>query len=805
MTEFNYDVFRTKGTGGSTDAGGTGGIFGGGNEPDWENINPLTDKKTSDELTTEETLFASASEAKSHELTSAADINANYATKTGGYGSAKPQKSRFSTDSKIAELQKEREVKHDKLTEAQNKYNELVNGTNTAEIKAAKTTCDEKQEAYLKAVDESTNPVIQGFKGQIELTEKEITTTEQFIQDYTVNIEQTATDLADNESKLKAKDSIIKSCKNRLSSLRGTLNGTTDEKQKITLQNQISGFQAQLGQEEAQKKTLETIKKSLEEKKATFEKEKKAAQEKLQALMQDKADLDRKVKLTFDAGVRQALNEYNAARENYYNLMSKAEEEKASALSAIETARGEVAEVDARIAQREAEIIQEKMEEQAKQAAETGAQMRAVTGNNSSSDNQAANEVQIEQLQNNVREAQTELSSKEAQLFSIYDGNHEEIGKLKKTKDANFDSFCDALIAAGDTTLAKELKTAKANVDRLEKNYFEKCRAVTEFESNLGTASNSVGMISQKITGLEDAKSVLNNTDRSKLKPEQEEDLNRMINDLSTELQNLTNQKGETEQIINDAQTLKQLKEERDKAREEYEDADNDLTSKMQSAANAHSDDKKLSASMKKYTKSKTEYDNKIATTTEGLTGEITTLRAKVESFSQTLGAAEAKKLAGKYRFLGAGGPITDIARSYLGMNEGDGSADIFWQGQGINTTSRNLPWCAAFVSYVLKQSGVQFGNGDYTCSVSGLRQWGEKNGRYIEGSSANASNIKPGDVVIWKGGYFSSHTGIVSAVYPDGSYDTIEGNTSNKVAERKGNGQTGKYKMSRTTGFVSV
>ena len=699
MAEFNYDLFRTQGAGGSSGTGGTGGIFGGGNEPDWENINPLSDKKTSDKLTTEETLFASASEARNHELTSADDINSNYSAKTGKYGSATTQKTKYSSDSKMAELQKEREVKQEKLTTAQNKYNELVNGAHTEEIKAAKTTCDEKQEAYLKAIDESNNPLIQGLKGQIEANEKEITTTEQFIQDYTVNIEQTATDIADNNSKLKSKNSIINSCKNKISSLKSSLSGTTDEKQKIILQNQISGFQSQLGQEEAQKQTLESIKKSLEEKKATFEKEKKAAQEKLQTLMQDKANLDKNVKLTFDFSVRKALDEYNTARANYYTLMNKAEEEKAAALTEIETARSEVAEVDTRIAQREAEIIQQKMEEQARKAVETGAQMTAVSGNNRAGDNQAASEVQIEQLQNNVKEAQTELNTKEAQLYSIYDGTHEEIGKLKKTKDANFNSFCDSLIAAGDGELAKELKEVKENVDKLEKTYFAKCRAVTEFESNLGAAANSVGMISQKITGLEDAKYILDNTDRSNLKPEQEKDLNRMINDLSSELENLTNQKGETEKIIYDAQTLKRLKEERDKAREEYVNADSALTSRMQNAVNAHSDNKDLSSSMEKYTKSKTDYDNKIASATEELTGEVTTLRAKVGSLSQTLGTAEAKKLAAKYRFLGAGGPITDIARSYLGKNEADGSADMFCREQGVNASSTNLPWCAAFVS----------------------------------------------------------------------------------------------------------
>ena len=60
------------------------------------------------------------------------------------------------------------------------------------------------------------------------------------------------------------------------------------------------------------------------------------------------------------------------------------------------------------------------------------------------------------------------------------------------------------------------------------------------------------------------------------------------------------------------------------------------------------------------------------------------------------------------------------------------------------------------------------------------------------------AQNVKPGYVMIQKNNI--SHTGIVTKVYDDGSYDTVEGNTSNKVAARH-------YKASdhRTSGFIAV
>ena len=60
------------------------------------------------------------------------------------------------------------------------------------------------------------------------------------------------------------------------------------------------------------------------------------------------------------------------------------------------------------------------------------------------------------------------------------------------------------------------------------------------------------------------------------------------------------------------------------------------------------------------------------------------------------------------------------------------------------------------------------------------------------------AENIKPGDVVIFKNGI--SHTGIVESVNSDGSFTTIEGNTSDKVATRHYAAND-----SRVSGFVQL
>lgn len=126
------------------------------------------------------------------------------------------------------------------------------------------------------------------------------------------------------------------------------------------------------------------------------------------------------------------------------------------------------------------------------------------------------------------------------------------------------------------------------------------------------------------------------------------------------------------------------------------------------------------------------------------------------------------------------GNKIVNIAKSYIGYNEKDGSYLRF-------TNGRREAWCADFVSYVCRQAEI---SGPNTASVEGIRQWGRRNGRY-------SSTAKVGSAVIFKNG--TSHTGIVESV-SNGKITCIEGNTSDKVARR-----TYSINDPRISGFVQL
>jgi hypothetical protein len=103
-------------------------------------------------------------------------------------------------------------------------------------------------------------------------------------------------------------------------------------------------------------------------------------------------------------------------------------------------------------------------------------------------------------------------------------------------------------------------------------------------------------------------------------------------------------------------------------------------------------------------------------------------------------------------------------------------------------------PWCADFASWCAAQAGIPLGeNGEGFQSVGALWEWAEGSGRAIP---ASAGPPQPGDLIVWG----SEHVGIVESVDPDGTIHTIEGNSSDEVAQRTyGPGESG------ATGYVRL
>lgn len=129
-------------------------------------------------------------------------------------------------------------------------------------------------------------------------------------------------------------------------------------------------------------------------------------------------------------------------------------------------------------------------------------------------------------------------------------------------------------------------------------------------------------------------------------------------------------------------------------------------------------------------------------------------------------------------------------AMKYRHLNEADGS----WR-----KISNSKEWCADFIYYVVDETYKQQGKpvpkglekelpiGKENHRVEELKQWGIDNNKYFQTANKKnkgkliAENVKAGDILILREDG-ASHTGFVTKVYPDGVFETIEGNRNDKV-----------------------
>ncbi len=144
------------------------------------------------------------------------------------------------------------------------------------------------------------------------------------------------------------------------------------------------------------------------------------------------------------------------------------------------------------------------------------------------------------------------------------------------------------------------------------------------------------------------------------------------------------------------------------------------------------------------------------------------------------------------------------IAMSQLGYHEGNSTADFDGMnqsgsgnyveynylygkvdGDGDGTSEYGYAWCAAFVSWCIRQAGISTDTVKSYVSCTNWVAWFKQNSTYKARSSGYIPS--PGDIIFFKSAYVtrtSNHVGLVLYV-KDGNVYTIEGNSSEKVSLR--------------------
>jgi hypothetical protein len=125
-------------------------------------------------------------------------------------------------------------------------------------------------------------------------------------------------------------------------------------------------------------------------------------------------------------------------------------------------------------------------------------------------------------------------------------------------------------------------------------------------------------------------------------------------------------------------------------------------------------------------------------------------------------------------------GNLAATARNFNGLNEGKDNLDVYvGAGDGV-------AWCGSYVKKMFELSG--FGGAlsgltnDQAKSVSNYVEFGKKNN--LMSKFDENTKIREGDIMTFGGG--TKHIMVVTKVYPDGSFEGSQGNTTNRVQTLK-------------------
>jgi hypothetical protein len=151
-------------------------------------------------------------------------------------------------------------------------------------------------------------------------------------------------------------------------------------------------------------------------------------------------------------------------------------------------------------------------------------------------------------------------------------------------------------------------------------------------------------------------------------------------------------------------------------------------------------------------------------------------------SFASQLKGATAARGIEPSAQAGGGGGIAGLARGEVGQREapmGSNDSPRIAEYRSAVPGGPGGPWCAYFASWVSKQNGTPLGErGQGFARVDDAYAWAQRTGRAVP--NGPGVTPKPGDLIIW-----DEHMGIVDSVLPDGRVRTIEGNSSDQVAQR--------------------
>ena len=353
---------------------------------------------------------------------------------------------------------------------------------------------------------------------------------------------------------------------------------------------------------------------------------------------------------------------------------------------------------------------------------------------------------------------------------------NEEIPELEKQREETIQEY-DEKIENEKKNLDDLIEKNKEELGELGEDYNKKQKEIEQCDSKISEYDTK---INEEKSKKHESESTLANL---------EAELGALDTETNDEEINKTNKERKSE-IETQIKELKEKIAQNDKKIEEYEksqEEQKELKSQKQAELSAIQDKiakenpdiaQKMETIQTNIEKLESEKETKV----EEIDKEIEAKREEAKKYQEEIGkkTGEAESLTGSKMVQDA----LELAQQELqkGVHETTGNNDGAEIDKYRNGAANGQPWCASFVSWIYgagqnSDNAATFG---YDASVAGIRSKAQSAGYY---AAKGSYTPQAGDLMIQENN--ASHVGVVTGVDADGTIHTIEGNSSDQVAQR--------------------
>ncbi len=384
----------------------------------------------------------------------------------------------------------------------------------------------------------------------------------------------------------------------------------------------------------------------------------------------------------------------------------------------------------------------------------------------------------LEQLEAQKVEKEKVVTEKQADVSAVHSGKNENIKAAKDEETKAKEAYDKAL--KSDEAAKPFLKDIEKNDKALtknEENISKNAQKISETESKISQAEMSLSTAEGDLASLEqqlNSLPALKGDDSDKSVKAKKDELTKQV---SAKKKEVDKQKKELDKLKKELDKLNKEKEKLEEEKTKLEETKTKLDEKVKEVC---SEDTKAkleaynTARSKTQEVKKTELD-KANTALKTAQDELKTIVAKIaevkaKQVSSSDKAEQAAQIAEQ-----------ELAKGVREDNGNNDSVDIRRYKKGAKNSNQ---WCGYFTSYC-------FGDGQgsdnretfgYTGSSQEIKRKAINAGHYAKKNSGYTP--KRGDVAMWTKTASTGHVGIVTQVYADGSFDTIEGNSKNAVTK---------------------